>query len=146
MSMNGKRWKRALVVGLWFAVVVNVSGCKFNFGSKNGSKKLKLAQIASDSKTPECRKELDAVIRQFKKDLGLAFTVGVSDATSFFKTGKLRKAYARDGVQFTMTFGLTKEGGVCSVIMYERTRRQPGTFTSRTGNFGTAKLSKCRCK
>lgn len=103
-------------------------------------------KIAESSKNDECAAELTGALKTFSRDLGLPFQVTKEDAQSIFKTGKVAKKYARDGVQHETHFGIEKKGGDCKLKLFKRVERQPGSRSSRSGSFGTVTLKVCKCK
>jgi hypothetical protein len=125
------RWGAGLGVA---PVLIGLMGCEPD------------GKIANSSTTKECGDELTRAVQAFKDDLRLAFEVKPSDAKTLFSTGKLEKQYARDGIRYSVYFGLEKNASGCSLEFYKRTSREPGTVKTTTGDYGTVSLDKCKCE
>jgi hypothetical protein len=103
--------------------------------------------IAESSKTDECRADVVGALQAFKRDLGLSFAVSTADADTLFTEGTVGKSYARDGARHQVRFGLdVRDGGGCTLRMFQRTVREPGSSKTTRGNYGTVEMNVCRCE
>jgi hypothetical protein len=103
-------------------------------------------EIADESKTVECREDLEQALEAFRTDLGLDYYVDRDDAQTLLDESRLEKDYAGLGVRYVAHFGLVKNSDGCHLKFYKRTSRQPGKTSSSTGNYGTMRLNRCRCR
>lgn len=103
-------------------------------------------RIADSSKTAACSQELTQALTTFAHNHGLAYKVSDQDAKTIFATGRVKKTYARDGVEHGDVFGVSKSSSGCALEFFERTVSEPGRTTSTTADYGSISLGKCRCK
>ncbi len=133
----GSKAKRSRWVGLFgasFVWVCSQAGCAPS------------DEIAAASKTAECRADVVKALDAFSSELGLDFNADDSDAQKIFDSGRVAKSYGRDGVRYTVHFGLEKSSGGCKLKFYKRSKSEPGQSSSTTGNYGTVVMTACQCK
>ncbi len=102
-------------------------------------------RITEESRTPECRADLEGALETFSADFGLDYYVDDDDAQTLIDEGRLAKEYAGLGVLYVAHFGLDQQSDGCHLKFYKRTSRQPGQSGSTLGNYGTVPLERCVC-
>ena len=102
-------------------------------------------EIAEESKTPECREDVEQALEEFRMNLGLDYYVTEDDLGAVLDSARLEKPYAGLGVRYVAHFGLDKKSDGCHLKFYKRTSREPGQTGSSIGNYGTVHLARCQC-
>lgn len=104
------------------------------------------AKLSEASKSNECGQDLQGALGAFSRDMGLPYQIGPDDYKSIFDKGEIQKEYFRDGIHYTAYFHLDKTDAGCNLKFYKRGQREPGRYTSTTGNYGSVVLKKCQCQ
>ncbi len=132
---------RAVLIGV-VAIALVGAGVAFmggGFFSFHG------ASVAPDSRSLECGRDLQGALQAFKQKMDMPFEVGPEDYRAIFETGEIEKEYYRDGVKIGASFQLEKSDSGCSLTFYKRSRSEPGSYKSTSGNYGSVALSVCKC-
>ncbi len=120
-------------------LALGLSGCSHCVGGKE-------AHLTKESDNPACRKELAEALEALRKGLGMNTAVGKADVDSLLSSGKVVKAYGRDGVQYRMHIMVRKKDGKCILLVGKRERSEPGKSSTQWGNYGSVTLNVCKCK
>ena len=139
MRLHMKKYQSGIIVGL-----LGVCGALFALGlpffSCGG------AVLLETSKSIECGQDLQGALGAFSRDMGMPYKIEPNDYKSIFDKGEIQKEYFRDGIKYTAYFHLDKTDAGCNLKFYKRGQREPGRYTSTTGNYGSVALKKCQCK